>query len=147
LKINFRLSIEALKAKFLDEQEKRKAVEDKLKRVVEEGIEALSPSENVETQEGWGVPRFPTLQPGATLGIEPLPDRVTVTKEVTRMVREPATKEFPIKYGPPPKKCLRSLSFTHATDDSYCHHTCMKGHPKEYQACRELKQEHPELFR
>lgn len=80
--------------------------------------------------------------------VESRPIPPTPIKPIPHTIQEKASikpnSKLPI--GPPPKYCLRNLSFTHATDDSYCHETCIKATPTKYKACQEVKAENPELF-
>jgi len=69
----------------------------------------------------------------------PKPEAVTPTQMPIKPPISPITEKP--KYGPPPKKCLRNLNFTYATNNSACEDICRVYYSDQYKACQELRKE------
>lgn len=156
LKIKFTPSdsIEDLKQKFLEEQRERLAKEQRIGKL-EVTIEKAGLAVPKEAPASWKPPTFTEVRPSLEEAppiptVSPVQQQKDDIHKIQERISEKAKKEekkpIEIPLGPAPKACLRGLSFSKATDDSYCHELCARGYSSQYKACQEAKSESPELF-
>jgi len=119
LKINFKLSVESLKKRWKEDQEReeKKKLETKPKE-----------------------PEAPRIETPV------LPTEIAKPQATVESVREEVHEKLERILKPAPKHCLRGKTFGVRDTDAYCHNVCSQQSPTEYKACQELREEQPNLF-